>query len=247
MIRLLLLVLAFAPIAASAQEGTIHYDVTTQLDIELPPEMQAMADQFPKETTQQLIVHFTPSATLSMPAPRNEEADTRTSRNGRIRFMMGGARNDNRTFFDLDQGTMIEKTDFLGRTFLIEGEPRPLPWRLTTERSTFLGYDCQKAVATQDSTTYEAWFTTQILASVGPEEYGGLPGAILVLTRNEGKKTYVATHVSLEPIDPEMLAAPTEGQRVSRDEYDAIVEEKLAEMQAERGPGGRRGITIRRQ
>ena len=97
---------------------------------------------------------------------------------------------------------------------------KPLPWRLTAERSTFLGYDCQKAVATQDSTTYEAWFTTQILASVGPEHYGGLPGAILVLTRDEGQKTYVATAVSLEPVDPQMIAPPTQGQRVTQEERD---------------------------
>ncbi len=244
MLRFLFLLLIFAPVAV-AQEGTINYDVTTRLDIELPPEMQAMADQFPKETTQKLIVHFTPSATLSMPAPRDPEADTRTSRNGRVRFMMGGARNDNQTFFDLDEGMMVEKKDFLGRTFLIEGEPKPLPWRLTAERSTFLGYDCQKAVATQDSTTYEAWFTTQILASVGPEHYGGLPGAILVLTRDEGKQTYVATAVALEAIDPELIARPTEGQRVTQDEFDAIVEEKMEEMQAARGSGRGRSITIR--
>jgi GLPGLI family protein len=244
MIRLLFLLLAFAPIAA-AQQGTIHYEVKTRLDIELPPEMQAMADQFPKETTQQLIVHFTPSATLSMPAPRDPEADNRTSRNGRVRFMMGGARSDDRTFFDLDEGKMIEKKDFLGRTFLIEGEPQPLPWRLTTERSAFLGYDCQKAVAVRDSSTYEAWFTTQILASVGPEEFGGLPGAILVLTMDDGKKSYVATSVSLEPVDPNLLVPPTEGQRVTKAEFDAIVAEKIEEMQAARGSGRGRSFTIR--
>ncbi len=246
MIRFLFLALAFAPLAF-AQEGTIQYDVTTRLDIELPPEMQAMADQFPKETKQQMIVHFTPSATLSMPAPRDPEADTHTSRDGRIRFMMGGARNDNQTFVNLDEGTMVEKKNFLGRTFLIEGEPQPLPWRLTAERSTFLGYDCQKAVATRDSSEYEAWFTTQILASVGPEEFGGLPGAILVLTRDEGKKTYVATSVSSDPVDPSLLVSPTEGQRVTQAEYEDIVEEKLKEMQDARGSSGGRGITIRRQ
>ncbi len=140
---------------------------------------------------------------------------------------------------DHDAGTSVERRDFLGRTFLIEGEREPLPWRLTDEQAEFLGYPCMKATLQRDSSTVEAWFTPQIPVSAGPEQYGGLPGLILVLSENDGRRTFVATEVSLDGLGEDTIEAPTEGRRVTQEEFDRIVAEKMEEMGGERG--GRRG------
>ena len=149
---------------------------------------------------------------------------------------------ENETYVNLDEGQLIEKQDFLGRTFLITGETLNVAWRLTDERSEFLGYLSQKATAVRDSTTIKAWFTPEIPVPAGPARYGGLPGLILVLTLNDGQTTYVAQELSLAPLD-EALVPPKKGKKVTREEFNTIVEEKRKEMEAD-GRGGEGNVFI---
>jgi GLPGLI family protein len=111
-------------------------------------------------------------------------------------------------------------------------------WKLTTEQSLFLGHPVMKATAEHEGDQIEAWFTPDIPISGGPEGYGGLPGMILTLTVNDGERSYTATAVTLgEP--PVEIKAPTDGKEVTREEFDKIVADKMAEMEKTRG--GRRG------
>lgn len=237
-VLILLAVLTFGP--ASAQEGTVAYDITTRLDIELPPEMQHMADQFPSSRTASKVLHFTESASLMVAAPEEEEDES--FEGGGMRMMFRGADED-ALYIDRDAGTSIHKRDFLGRTFLVGGEPEPLAWKLTDEQSEFLGYPCMKATATvRDTVQVEAWFTPEIPVSAGPEQYGGLPGLILVLTVDDARQTFIATEVTLGPLAEGTMEAPTEGRRVTEEEYRQIVEERLEEMGG--GRRGRRGTFI---
>jgi len=132
---------------------------------------------------------------------------------------------------DVD-GTFTEILDFMGRTFLIRGERPTYEWRLVAEQSEFLGYMVQKAIATQDSTTIEAWFTPQIPVSAGPGPYGGLPGMILVVSVDSGKELYSAIEVDLAALGDGAISAPDDGDEVSREEYEQIVEEKLEEIRS---------------
>ncbi len=59
-------------------------------------------------------------------------------------------------------------------------------WRLTGEKKTFLGYNCQKGVADFRGRTYEAWFTTELPFRDGPYKFDGLPGLILDIQDQEG-------------------------------------------------------------
>ena len=222
---------------ALAQQGTAAYTVTTQIDVQLPPGMEAYADQIPTSQTVEREVLFTEAATLTRNAPRDPAAEP--ERRGRRMMMRAPERV---VHDDLDTGARTEKTDFLDRSFLITGTAPTFAWRLTGDEATFLGYPCQKATTMRDSVAVEAWFAPGIPASVGPDGYGGLPGLILVLTEDEGKRTFVATRVSLEA--PVAFSAPTEGQRVTRDEFDRIVREKIEEMGGPSGRFGGRGITI---
>jgi GLPGLI family protein len=234
-----LLFLAAAP-AALAQHGTIRYEVVNKIDIELPPEMAAMRDQIPSEVRSERLLHFTPDAALSLTPPREQSEEG----SSRIAMRFAGQSEDERMFTDLEAGTTLQTRSFLRRPFLISGEPKTMPWRITGEQSMFLGQPAMQAVATRDSVTYEAWFAPALAVPVGPDGYGGLPGVILLLTVDGGKTTYAAQEIRLDAPDPAALVPPTEGQAVTQEEFDVIFEEKMEEMRQARG-GRSGGIIVR--
>jgi len=132
------------------------------------------------------------------------------------------------------EGTFTETRDFRGRSFLIRGETPTYEWRLVGEQSEFLGYVVQKATTMQDSTLIEAWFTPEIPVSAGPGPYGGLPGMILVVSVDGGKELYSATEIDLTALADGAIAAPDDGQELSPEAYESLVEEKLAELRSMR-------------
>ncbi|MBL0178998.1 MAG: GLPGLI family protein [Gemmatimonadetes bacterium] len=140
-------------------------------------------------------------------------------------------------FTDLESGSYIELRSLLGRTFRITDSRPAIGWKLTGESAQFLGYPVFQAIAKQDSSTIEAWFTPDIPVSAGPAQYGGLPGLILTLAIDSNRVVFTATGVDLKtPV--EKIAAPSEGSKVSRAEYDKILKEKQDEMaKSRRGRG----------
>lgn len=231
------------PLAARGQEGVVTYDHTVKIAIELPPEMQHLRDRIPSERTVRQQLFFNDAASLMKAAPREAQAEDAGGDRGGMRFRMREARLDNTTYTHFDTEARVEKREFMGRTFRIDAGAEPLAWKLTGEKSEFLGYLAQRAVATRDTVTVEAWFTPQIPVPAGPAGYGGLPGLILVLTVDAGREAFVATDVALGPVEAGLIVPPTDGRTVTRAEFDAIVEEKMKEMGATRGRG--RGIVIR--
>jgi GLPGLI family protein len=224
-----------APPASDLLSGTVIYQETRKFDIELPPQMRArMRENFDDTRTASVVVLFDESTSLSQLAP--EQADESEAAGGGRRFRMFAQRPDNATFIDFENDTAIQRREFLERIFLVEGATKPA-WKLTTDQSEFLGYVCHRAIATVDSSLVEAWFTPEIPVPAGPDEYYGLPGLILVLTTDDGNLSFVATDVSLRPIDPAAIAAPTEGRKVTREEFDKIVADKMKEMEGSRGRG----------
>lgn len=255
--QLAALALFLLPGVAAAQEGTVSYTVTTTVEIELPPELAHMQDQIPTENTSERVLLFNETEALTMNPPSEESEDnvpdpSTAMESGGVNVVIRtrGASNEDQTYVNLETGEVIEKQNFLGRTFRITGDASPLAWRLTGEQSEFLGYAAQKAVATRDSTTYEAWFTPQIPVSVGPEQYGGLPGLILVLTA--GNRTFEATSVDLSPLAEGAIAEPTDGREVTSEEFAEIVEERMRDMETstfttESGATGTRSFRVIRR
>ena len=247
------------PAAAAAQQGAITYDRATRLALELPPEIQErFGDQIPGESFETLVLLFSPQETVMIPAPETEADDPvdapapgsdafRAQRIGGMMSrmqQMSPERSDQERLMvahtDLATGDLVENRTFMGRTFLIKGERPEVQWRLTGEQSQFAGHLVMKALATVDSTEVEAWFTPQIPIPGGPGEYGGLPGMILSLSIDRGRIIYSATGVSMMPVDEGAIRPPTQGQEVSRDEYEKIVAERLEELELLREQRGRR-------
>ena len=253
--RLLALLLLGLPVAASAQEGRIRYDHSVQYDFDFPQRPGAGGaraqqrpaagrPQMPTGSASTMVLMFNAVESVMLTEPPEEEA---TAPSDVARRMAGFAtrmrmastsRSDHETltaaYANNEDGTFTEILDFMGRTFLIRGETPTYEWRLVAEQSEFLGYMVQKATATQDSTTIEAWFTPEIPVSVGPGPYGGLPGMILVVSVDSGKELYSAIDIDLSGLEDGAIVPPEEGDEVSREEYEQIVEEKLEEIRSTR-------------
>jgi len=219
----------------AAQEGTIKYDRIIKIEIELPPEMESMRDQIPTENTTQMELRFNGLESTWKAAAEQEDDGNRGFNRGGMRMVMSRARDQNVTYINHDEGMMTERRDFMGRTFLIKDDQPMLAWKLTGEQSEFDGYVVHRATAVRDSSSIEAWFAPEIPVAVGPGPFGGLPGAILVLTIDEGKTTFTATEVLMGELEEGSIAEPDEGREVTQEEFDEIMEEKRKEMEAQFG------------
>ncbi len=245
--KLLILFIALLPLAASAQEGTVKYDRTIKMEIDLPPEMESMRDQFPTENTTSMLLHFNEFESVMKADEDQEEGEDHVLEGGNVMIRMSRSRDENETYVNHDEGLVTEKRDFMGRTFLINGDQPTYAWKLTGEQSEYLGFAVQKATAVQDTTMIEAWFSPEIPVSAGPELYGGLPGMILVLSIDDGQQTFSAKEINLDGLEKGSIKAPKKGKKVSREEFDQIVEEKMAEMNAQNGGRGGNFVRMIRQ
>jgi GLPGLI family protein len=83
--------------------------------------------------------------------------------------------------------------DIWGDMIHVEDTLPKRTWKMTTSRRTIAGYDCKKALwEVNDSTTIYAWYAEEIIPSIGPERFYGLPGAILGLASEDGGVVYFA-------------------------------------------------------
>jgi len=250
-LSILLTALFFLPLVASAQEGIIVYERSQQYGFELPEFAQNF--DFPTEAIKPVVLLFNESESLMMEVPPEEVEEEGNSRGGgqasrMLTYMkMTGTRGDNEnileTFVSLTDGVIIESREFMGRTFRIESQQPTYAWKLDGEESNYLGYTVHKATAMQDTMKIEAWFAMEIPVEVGPESYSGLPGAILLLTINDGQVAFKATEISLSGVETEAIRRPVSGETVSREEYEKVVSNKMDEMAAlkrNRARGGNR-------
>ncbi len=247
---------SLAPSTAEAQAGSVRYLRSVQYDFEVPERFAALRDRLAAEGTASMVLRFDDARSIMMPAPDEEAAAPRrgpgdSDRMDRralgmaLRLRMGSAsRTDQedliQAYVDFGSGAITETREFMGRTFLISGDRPTYAWKLGTEQREFLGFMVQEATAVHDGAEIEAWFTPQIPVQAGPGQYGGLPGLILVLSLDGGRLLYSATEVNLEGLGDVEIAPPTDGEMVTREEYEEIVAEKIEEIRATRGGGNRR-------
>jgi GLPGLI family protein len=137
----------------------------------------------------------------------------------------------NKLFKNFKENHYIFKKELLGKVFSIQDSIKTKKWKIGKEVKTIGKYVCNKAIlkySVNDSTNIqvEAWFTTQIPITNGPDVYDGLPGLILQL--NDGSYSYLCEKIELfnEPIK---IREPKGGKVVTQLEFDKIFQEKEKE------------------
>lgn len=149
------------------------------------------------------------------------------------------------TYKNIKENRFTEKTEILGKIFLIKDTLISPKWELKEETKNIGDYTCFKAVNTKDVTTKTidetgevstvtkpitttVWYTPQIPINNGPADYQGLPGLILEI--NDGDLTLVCTKIVLNPQEEISITEPDKGKVVSRTEFSEISEKKSQEQ-----------------
>jgi GLPGLI family protein len=83
-----------------------------------------------------------------------------------------------------------------------------------------------------DVTQIEAWYTPQIPIGHGPSEYWGLPG--LILEVSAGGTTMLCSKIVINPVEAVEIEAPKKGTTVTKNEYQDIIQNKMAEFRNNR-------------
>lgn len=83
-----------------------------------------------------------------------------------------------------------------------------------------------------DVTQIEAWYTPQIPVGHGPSEYWGLPG--LILEVSAGGTTMLCSKIVINPAETIEIEAPKKGTTVTKNEYQDIIQNKMAEFRNNR-------------
>jgi len=133
----------------------------------------------------------------------------------------------------------LHKKQSIGETFIIKERYNSIDWVLTNETKKIESFTCFKATAKIPIENYkqksieviEAWFAPEIPFGFGPGTFCGLPGLILELNKTTGiQYTIRATQVNLSKEKEITIKQPKKGIKVTKNEYDKIIREKMKEI-----------------
>ncbi|HSF46451.1 MAG TPA: GLPGLI family protein [Chitinophagaceae bacterium] len=132
----------------------------------------------------------------------------------------------NTVYRDFEKGSRTTRKNMFGTDYLVQDSLLKIDWKITNEPRTIAGFECKKAVGRIfDSVVVIAFYTDEILASAGPESFGGLPGMILGLAIPRLHTTWYAT--KLELIETPAIAPPKEGKKYNGDQFKKEVTELI--------------------
>lgn len=127
-----------------------------------------------------------------------------------------------------------EKTlilDMWGTTTYVQDSITERQWKVTDSKRRIAGYLCRKAMwEMNDTTRIYAWFSADLIPSVGPEGFGGLPGTILGLANEEGTIIYFAKEITLMKPTEQQLTFEGQGKEIfTQEALKKTVQEKMGQ------------------
>lgn len=163
-----------------------------------------------------------------------------------------------KTYKNVKEKTQMVEEDFFGKEFLITDSLKVWNWQLQSETKKIGNYACYKAihvdpVTAEDIKQYEdfkkqqetskttffvmeepkdrvttVWYTPEIPFSHGPAEFWGLPG--LILEANFDKTVILCSKIVLNPKDKTEIKKPKTGKKVTKKEYESLIEKQMEQM-----------------
>jgi GLPGLI family protein len=244
-------------VLAQSAEGVITYEAKQNLHRNLPPERAEMKSMIPEYRTTKEQLFFNAQESLYKTVIEDEEEQDFQGGHGGGGFRMVMRHVNNELYTNPGSEKTIAKQEFMGKEYLVEDPIKIAPWKFGTGTKTILGYVCKQAYYTMtDSVTtmkvtgsgpptpekrlvtreITAWYTDKIRASLGPERFSSLPGAVLAIDVNNGERVIVATKVELRLLKKNEMKIPEKGEKVTQSEFRKIMDEQMQRMRS--GGGG---------
>jgi GLPGLI family protein len=258
---LLLTSLSSAAIA-QMKEGKISYERKINMHRFITdPEMKARIPEF---RTDKFELLFTEQASLFRTVVDDEAPDPFANNGGdrgglRFNFRMP----ETSTYTDINAQMQYESRAMFEKTFLVIDSMKQNKWKISDETKTIAKYVCKKATtmvaapqqmrmrigngprSAEDTAAAPkpkevelvVWYTEDIPVSVGPDNYAGLPGAILEVDTDNGSNVIMATEVSTK-FPKKELVQPTKGDKMNRAQFQDAMKKIMEDMQRGGGMGG---------
>ncbi len=246
LIYLILAIFVASPLAAQVTAGTIVFNEKINVHAMLPERAKAYKDMIPEFRDQKKELIFNPELCKYYTPEQTEEEEVRSNAGGNVEMRFRGMRDNTEIIYDITKKEKQEFREFMNRPFLIvdENAGEAGKWKIGAGQKEILGFVCQEAIQYGEKDTLLAWFSPQIPVAAGPRGVGNLPGMILELDVNNGKIVVTATEVTPGEVNSKEIAIKGKGKKVTKEEFDKIVEEKTEEMKEMYGGGG--NVIIRR-
>ena len=256
----------------SAQEfsGSATYKTHRKSSIELDSTTMAANPGIQKQLEAQMrkmfqktyILDFTKSESMFKQKQELDGPKVPKS-NGAIIMIGGMAGGTDVLYKNIKEKRMANKTDLMGKIFLIKDNLVSYDWELTGETKNIGNYTCYKAVFEKEEESIEikmidgevkeekgmkkrtivAWYTPDVSISNGPKNFGGLPG--LILEVNDGNETIMCSEIVLNPKEVKEIKEPIKGKIVTREKFAEISLEKTKEMMNRYRSRDGKGIEIK--
>lgn len=147
---LLLVCLTFGMFAQT--EGEIIYKTTINIHKQLKGDRaEDLKKMLPETQSFKHVLYFNDEATLFKKHEEEtdvaeEDIDGGSRRGKRMMMRMAGGGQNDQMYVDLEEETVVQQTEFLGKTFLITDDIEERKWKLTKETKKINGYVCYKAI-----------------------------------------------------------------------------------------------------
>jgi GLPGLI family protein len=209
-------------LVAQVNMGRIVFERKTNLKKRFGdnPRMKNFITEENKYRIENFELFFNDTSCVFRPIPEDEVS----SQQGFMKFLT----NKNTVYQNLNKKEKFIIMDLWGNNAYIKDTMDKRSWKITESTRNISGYDCRKAIwQMNDSTRIYAWFSVDIVPSVGPEGFQGLPGAILGMATEDGGVIYFAKEVKQMELPAGVLLYDAKGK-------DIYNEEQLKEMLKER-------------
>src|SRR5207247_1469861 len=139
---------------------------------------------------------FSDSVSVYRSVQENEAPDPFNNGGDQIMIRIGGPGEGGALYKNFSNQKLFEQTELGDKDYIIDDTIHAQPWKLVDETKTILNHICKKAtLKTESVNNVVAWYAEDILSPVGPENFGSLPGAVLLMDVNDGEIVFTATEL----------------------------------------------------
>lgn len=240
--KYLLAAVILAAMSANAQtkKGAIVYERKVDVHRRMQDEqMKAMVPQFQTAKSQ---LTFDGNVCVYKAMPEDDNAPDPFDNGGggnRVVIKIGGPSDNAVMYRNYSNQKFLEQTELNEKDYIIADTIKPQQWKISDETKTIMNHICKKAtMKTERGNDVIAWYTEDIPLPVGPDMFGGLPGAILLVDVNNGEMLYTAREFNATA-DSKDLEEPAKGKHITRADFDKMLDDLFGPAT----PDGRRIIT----